>query len=218
MDLALVVVAAAIGAAFGWVFPAYQHHLYSEADFRAAPATGRRLLLLRVFATASAATCLGLAFRPDFYSFGPALLTAAFLLVLVAVSSTDFDRRRIPNKLTYPATAAALALCWAWPDRSVAEILIGTGAGLAAAVLLVGLGMVLGGGGMGLGVGDGKLMILMGAIVGWPGIIAALFYGVLGAGLVAVALLVKQGRGATFSYGPYLAAGAALAALFPSVR
>ena len=148
----------------------------------------------------------------------PALLTAAFLLVLVAVSSTDFDRRRIPNKLTYPAFLVALALCWVWPDRSIAGVFIGTGAGIGAAVLLVGIGLLAGGGAMGLGIGDGKLMILMGAMVGWPGILSALFYGILAAGLVALVLLIRKGRGATFSYGPYLAAGAALLLLFPDLR
>jgi leader peptidase (prepilin peptidase)/N-methyltransferase len=175
-------------------------------------------LLLRIFAMVAAAIGLAFAFRPGFYEMGPAVLTGAYVLVLVVVSSTDFERRRIPNKVTYPAFVVALALCWAWPDRSVSDILFGTAAGTGAAVLLVGLGVFLGGGGMGLGMGDGKLMMLMGAMVGWPGILPALFYGILGAGLVAVFLMVRKGRGATFSYGPYLAAGAALVLLLPELR
>ncbi|MBK9545368.1 MAG: prepilin peptidase [Dehalococcoidia bacterium] len=94
----------------------------------------------------AAAVSLALALRPDFYEAGPALLTAACLLVLVALSSTDFDRRRIPNTLTYPAFAVALALCWAWPDRTVGEMLLG--AGVVAAMALVGFGVLLGGGGL----------------------------------------------------------------------
>lgn len=213
-----MIAAALAGIAFGFVLPAVQHNLYSEAEYRVAPASGQTLWLLRIFAMAAAGAGLAFAFRPDFYEFGPALLTAVFILALVTVSSTDFERRRIPNKISYPAFAVALALCWAWPDRSVADILMGAGVGTAAAVLLVGLGLFLGGGGMGLGVGDGKLMMVMGAMIGWPGIVAALFYGILGAGIVALVLMVKQGRGATFSYGPYLAGGAALLLLFPALR
>lgn len=218
MDAFPMVVGALTGLVAGWVFPAYQYLLYSEAEFRAAPAAGRRLLLLRLFSMSAAGGALALAFRPDFYEFGPTLLTAAFLLVLVALSSTDFDRRRIPNKLTYPAFLVAVALCWAWPDRTVGEVFIGIGVGVAAAVLLVGVGILVGGGGMGLGIGDGKLMIVMGALVGWPGIMSALFYGILAAGLVSVVLLIRRGRGAAFSYGPYLAAGAGLLLLFPDLR
>ncbi len=218
MDAVLPIVAGAVGVGFGWLLPVRQQFLYSEAEFQAAPATGRTLWLLRIFAMATAGAGLGLAFRQDFYDLGPALLTAVFILVLVTVSSTDFERRRIPNKVTYPAFLFALALCWAWPDRTVQDILVGTGVGTLAAVLLVGLGVFFGGGGVGLGVGDGKLMILMGAMIGWPGILPALFYGVLGAGLVAVVLMVRKGRGATFSYGPYLAAGAGLVLLFADLR
>ncbi len=218
MEILAVVAAVLVGVGLGWVFPGFQHRLYTEPEYRAVPASGRPLLALRLFCVVAAGTSLGLAFRPDLYHFGPALLTSACLLVLIAVSSTDFERRRIPNSVTYPAFLAALAFCWAWPDRSVGDILVGTGVGAAAAVLLVGLGILLGGGGMGLGIGDGKLMILMGAMVGWPGILPALFYGMILGGLVAVVLLVRKGRRAAFSYGPYLAAGGALVLLFPTVR
>jgi leader peptidase (prepilin peptidase)/N-methyltransferase len=166
----------------------------------------------------SAGATLGLAFRPGLYDFGPAALTAACLLVLVAVSSTDFERRRIPNVVTYPAFVVAMALCWAWPDRSVWDIFLGAGVGLGVGIVLVGLGIVLGGSGMGLGVGDGKLMLLLGAMIGWPGIMPALLYGMILGGVVAVVLLVRKGRNAAFSYGPYLAAGGAIALLFPGVR
>ena len=218
MDALWMAGAAAVGAGFGWVFPGVQHVLYSEPQYRTQAATGRKLLGLRLFAMSAAAVSLALALRPDFYEVGPALLTAACLLVLVALSSTDFDRRRIPNTLTYPAFAVALALCWAWPDRTVGEMLLGAGAGVVAAMALVGFGVLLGGGGLGLGIGDGKLIILMGAMIGWPGVFPAVVYGILLGGLVAVVMLVRHGRGATFSYGPYLAAGAALALLFPSLR
>jgi len=218
MEFVQPAIAAMVGLAAGAAFPGFQHLLYTEPDFRARPAAGGRLLALRAFSGVALGTCWGFAFRPDFYEAGPATLLAACLAVLVAVSSTDFDRRRIPNKITYPATVGVLCFAWAWPDRSVGDILVGTGAGLAAAILLVGLGALLGGGSMGLGVGDGKLMILIGAMVGWPGIVQALFFGILLAGAVAVALLVRSGRHATFSYGPYLAAGAALVLLFPGLR
>lgn len=218
MDAVLVVVGALVGLGFGWAFPGYQHGLYSESAFREAPAPGRKLLLLRLFAMATAGVSLALAFRPNFYEIGPAAATAAYLLVLVGLSSTDFDRRRIPNRVTYPAFAAALALCWIWPDRSVTEMLMGTGAGIVAAMALVGFGVFLGGGGLGLGIGDGKLIILMGAMIGWPGVLSGLLYGILLGGVVAVVMLVRRGRGATFSYGPCLAAGAALVMLFPNLR
>jgi prepilin signal peptidase PulO-like enzyme (type II secretory pathway) len=217
MDLAAMLSAGLPGAVAGWMFPQFQHDLYTEPEFREQPATGRTLLLLRLFCAISACAGLALAFRPDHYDVGPAALSAAFLLLLVALSSTDFERRRIPNKLTYPAAVLAIVVCWAWPDRSVGDIALGGLVAVGVAALLVGLGAVVGGPGLALGIGDGKLIIVLGLILGWPGIMPALFYGIAGAGVVAVVLMVRKGRRATFSYGPYLAAGGAIVLLFPSV-
>lgn len=217
MEIAIMAAAALAGVAFGWWLPAVQHVLYTEPEFRAAPAAGRRLLPLRLFATVSAAAGAALALRPGHYDLGPALLSAGFAAILIALSSTDFDRRRIPNRLSYPAVLAALAVCWAWPDRTASDILLGGAAGAAAGILMVGAGVVLGGGELGLGVGDGKLMVLIGLVVGWPAIIPALFYGILGAGVVALVLMLRRGRRAKFSYGPYLAAGGILLLLFPNL-
>ncbi len=195
-----------MGGVLGFVLPMYQHRLYSEAAYRAEPAAGRKLRALQAFAAVSAGASLAAAARPGYYDLGPRLLTAAFLVVLVTLSSTDFDRRRIPNVVTYPAVVAALALSWAWPDRAVADIAIGTGAAVCVAVVL---------GFLRFGGGDLKLVVLMGALLGWPDLMPALLYGVLAGGLVAAALLVLRGRGSTFAYGPYLAAGAAVVMLFP---
>lgn len=196
------------GAVFGALTPRFQHRLYSEAEFRAAPASGRKLLLLQAFGALAGGTSLALAFRPGFYDALPSLLTAAFLLVLVVLSCTDFDRRRIPNVVTYPAAAAALAVCWVWPDRSVGEVAIGAAAAVAVAV---GLGFMRFGG------GDLKLVVLMGVLLGWRALMPALLYGFLFGGLVAVVLLLRGGRRSTFAYGPYLAIGAGIVMLFPSI-
>lgn len=203
-----MVVAGAFGALFGAIVPGFQHHLYSEPEFRAAPASGRRLLLLRGFAAAAGGAALALASRPDYYGPFPALLSAGFLLVLVTLSSTDFDRRRIPNVVTYPAALVAVAVCWAWPDRTIAEIAIGGGVALAVALVL---------GFLRFGGGDLKLVVLMGLLLGWRGLLPALLYGFLLGGLVAFVLLFRGGRRSTFAYGPYLAIGAAAVLLFPSV-
>lgn len=203
-----MVVAGLFGGAFGIALPYVQHHLYSEVEFRAEPVAGRKRLLLQGFDATAGAASLALAMRPDHYDAGPALLTAAFLLVLVTLSSTDFDRRRIPDKVTFPAVVVAVALFWVWPDRSLTGILIGGAAGLGVAV---GLGFLRFGG------GDLTLVVLMGLLLGWRGLFPALLYGFLLGGVVAAVLVFRKGRRGTFAYGPYLAAGAAVVLLFPSL-
>jgi prepilin signal peptidase PulO-like enzyme (type II secretory pathway) len=201
-------VAGAIGLAGGWVFPGYQHNLYSEPEFRNEPTGGTKLLLLRIFCAVAGAATFALAFRDDHYDFGSTLLSAAFLAVLIALSSTDLDRARIPNKLTYPAAVLALLFCWTWPDRSVLVIGLGFVQALSASVLLLFLRFKL---------GDVKLAILIGLILGWRLALWGYMYGVLLGGLVSVGFLLLHGPRRWFSYGPYLAAGAAVMILFPGI-
>ncbi|MCC6958653.1 MAG: prepilin peptidase [Dehalococcoidia bacterium] len=208
MDALVMAVSGLLGAGFGASLPLRQHRLYSEPEFRATPAFGRKRLALQAFDTVAGAAALALAFRPGGYGGFVAAMTAGFLLVLVTLASTDFDRRRIPNLVTYPAAAAAIALCWAWPDRTIAEIAIGAGAAVAVAAAL---------GFMRFGGGDLKLIVLMGLLLGWRGLLPALLYGFILGGIVALPLMVRYGRKRTFAYGPYLAIGAAAVLLFPSL-
>ena len=214
MEWLPAILGAVAGVAFGWAVPGFQHHLYREAAHRGAPARGRTLLGLRLFLMLSAAAALFFAFRPGHYGAGPALATGGFALGLLTLASTDFERRLLPNRLMYPALAAAAALSWAWPDRDIAEVALGAAVALGAGALLFGVGLLAGGQG-GLGMGDVKLMLLVGLLTGWPLVVPALCLGVLLGGVPAFALTLA-GRGRRyFSYGPYLAAGALVVLLFP---
>lgn len=214
-----VFMGALAGLGFGWFAAGWQHHLYRNPEHRANRAFGRKLLWMRTSLALACATAGGLAFRPDHYDAGPALLTLAFAFVLLLLASTDFERRLIPNRLSYPATVAALAVCWAWPDRSAKEVFEGAGLALAVAAVLFGLGIVasltFGVKGSALGLGDVKLMLLLGLLTGWPAIMSALLFGVVLAGVPGV-ILTLSGRGREFfSYGPYLVLGGLIPLLFP---
>ncbi len=211
MEWALCLGAAVVCAVFGWFAAGYQHLLYRQPEYRNHPATGRRLLVMRALLALGCGLAGGVAFRPDYYDFGPALLTAIFALVLLLLSSTDFERRIIPNNLSYPAIAAAAAFCWSWPDRDVSDIAFGAAFAVAVAVVLFGFGEVvgrlLGVTATPFGMGDVKLIVLIGLLLGWPVVMTALFIGVIIAGAPALALIaIGRGRG-VFAYGPYLALG-----------
>lgn len=218
MDAVLSLAAAAAGAAAGAVVPLHQHRLYRAPEHRSNPASGLKLRVLQAFCLLATGAAWGLAFRPGHYDALPAALTAAFSLVLVVLSSTDFDRRIIPNRLSYPAIAAAAALCWAWPDRDVSDIALGAAVALGIAASMVALGTVvaalLGVKDIAFGMGDAKLIVLIGLLTGWPGVLTALFYGVLLAGGAAFVFLLRRGWRTVFSYGPYLAAGGIIVMLW----
>jgi leader peptidase (prepilin peptidase) / N-methyltransferase len=216
MELALCAAGSGLGLAFGSVAAGFQHLLYRNAEHRENPASGRKLLVMRVLLGLACAAVIALALRPNHYDAGPALLTAAFGVVLLVIASTDFERRIIPNRLSYPAIVAAILFCWAWPDRSVADVAIGGGVALGIGALLFVVGLFVGGGAGGaLGLGDVKLALLIGLIVGWPLVTTALIFGVVIAGVPALVLMLAgKGKG-YFSYGPYLVAGALIVMLWP---
>ncbi len=213
-------VAALIGAAIAAVAVGEQWRLYREEQFRNERASGQRLLIMRVLAAAAAAITLGLAWREDHHETGAALATSLFLLVLVVLASTDFERKRLPNLLTYPAILLAAALCWAWPERSVLDVAFGAVAAVLIGIAVFLFGALVGGasgarGVIPFGIGDVKLMFLMGLLCGWPALVSALFIGAVIAGIPSIAMIVRGQKRTAIAYGPYLAIGCMVVLLFP---
>lgn len=211
MDFLLAVIAALVGALAGWVAGSNQHRLYRQPEFRANPATGRVRLRIQAGCALATAIIAALAFRPGHYDFVPALFTAMFGFVLVVLSSADFERRLLPNRLMHPALFAAVVVCLAWPDRTATDIAIGAvvaaGVGVGLVVLGAVTGAMLGVRATAFGIGDAKLILLVGLLAGWPAIVNALFIGILSAGVPSF-IMIARGRGrSVFSYGPYLAFG-----------
>ncbi|MGW8565495.1 prepilin peptidase [Isoptericola sp. NPDC055881] len=143
----------------------------------------------------------------------PALVVAA--AAGAALGVVDARTHRLPNALTYPATAATAALL----------LLAAAATGAWDAALRAVLGAVVLGGAYlvlhlvnpaGLGRGDVKLAVLLGLVTawaGWPVLWAGLVLPFLLGGAVALVLLVtrRAGRGTAMAFGPYMLVGAALA-------
>ncbi len=143
-----------------------------------------------------------------------AAMLAPFLGVLVALAVIDARTKRLPNRLVYPSLAVAA------PYLLVAR-LAGAGVDLLDALI----GMLAYGGGLfvvalvapkGMGMGDVKLAALMGLVLGSLGleyVAVAAGLGILLGGVGAVvALVAGAGRKQAMPFGPFLAAGAILAA------
>lgn len=109
------------------------------------------------------------------------------LALLIPACATDLWRHRIPNLITYPGLLAGLL--WGFFSAGLAGLgnhLLGA---LAAGFPL--LLMFLGGS---LGGGDVKLMAAVGAIMGFPAALNALFASIMVGGLCAALILIWQGR------------------------
>ncbi len=130
--------------------------------------------------------------------------------ILVPVSLIDLDRRIIPNKITLPGAAVAVAIGLITKPSGVPEQLI-AGAAAGGFLLLFALAYP-----QGMGMGDVKLMAMMGLYLGRP-VAVALLAGVLAATVVGGAIMarvgVAKGRKTAVPFGPFLALGGIIAVL-----
>jgi len=137
------------------------------------------------------------------------LVEVFFIGVLVVLSVIDIRTRRLPNRILLPAAAVVFAAQLALePERALEWSLAALG---AFAALYVVAAINPGG----LGMGDVKLVLLLGAALGWE-VLAALVVGFLLAAVAGAAMIMRGGWGArksTLPLGPFLAAGG-IAALF----
>jgi leader peptidase (prepilin peptidase) / N-methyltransferase len=124
---------------------------------------------------------------------------AAFVLVMVVVTFIDLDHQLILDRVTYPSIvvffAAGLLLGNSWRDGLIGAA-VGYGAVWGIAEVYYRLT-----GREGMGLGDGKLLAVVGALLGWRGVVVALFGGSLVGSVLGIGglLLARSRREATAS-------------------
>lgn len=134
-----------------------------------------------------------------------ALRYGVLAFALLVIFFTDLEHQIIPNAITYPGILAGIALSAA-SGEAVPAIVAAAAAGL---VFLL-LGIVSRGG---MGGGDTKLAAMIGAFLGSPDVIVALFLAIAiggGGGLLLLALRLRS-RKDQIPFGPAMAAGAMIA-------
>ncbi|RMF16280.1 MAG: prepilin peptidase [Candidatus Dadabacteria bacterium] len=137
-----------------------------------------------------------------------------FATVLVALSFIDLDWYILPDVLTLQL--AAVGILWRiiggeqdWARLAV-DVLLGPGLLMTVRVVYSRLR-----GREGLGLGDVKLMAGVGAFTGVEGVVASLVLGSMAGTVVGIGLMLfRRGSMSTaLPFGPFLAAGALVAAL-----
>lgn len=140
------------------------------------------------------------------YRFGPtpdAVVAAALLAVLVALTAIDLERQILPDVITLPGILAGTLANLATGRVPWLESLlgIGVGGGIFAVIILASGG--------GMGGGDMKLGAMLGAFLGWKVVLLSIFLGVAGGAAVALALMASGARSRKdpIPFGPFLALG-----------
>ena len=137
-----------------------------------------------------------------------ALIYYLFFAALLIVTFIDLDHRIIPNVITLPGIPICFAASFALPTITYREAL---------------LGILIGGGSLflvawiyslitkkeGMGGGDIKLLAMMGAIVGWQGVLFTIFLASLVGTLAGLAAMLQSRKGMKLAvpFGPFLSIG-----------
>jgi leader peptidase (prepilin peptidase)/N-methyltransferase len=171
-------------------------------------------------------------FLSCFLRFGISLeapVAALFTALLLALAMIDYDHMILPDVLTYPGIALGILLqplvpwarLWDGPWGAVAGAALGALAG-SGVLLAVWVAWYLWRHEEGMGLGDVKMLALIGAFLGWRGVLVSLFAAALVGSVVGLTLMGFRGLDfkAKLPFGVFLALGG-LIALFagePLVR
>jgi len=121
-------------------------------------------------------------------------IDATFVLVMVVISFIDLDHKLIFNRVTIPSMIVFWAASLLLPERHWWDGLVGAAIGYGLPWLIgwiyLHLRKV-----EGLGLGDGMMLGVVGALLGWRGVIASLFGGATVGSVIGIALLARaRGR------------------------
>jgi leader peptidase (prepilin peptidase)/N-methyltransferase len=137
--------------------------------------------------------------------------TALFAYIMLALALIDVDHRILPNVITIPGAVVGFLLSFLDPRVAWYDSLVGAvaGAGLLYVVAFVYLKTR---GREGMGMGDVKMMLLVGAFLGWQGALMTIFIGSFLGSLVGASFIVFSRKGWEYAlpFGTFLAAAAVL--------
>jgi leader peptidase (prepilin peptidase) / N-methyltransferase len=132
-----------------------------------------------------------------------------FVCVLLAIFCIDLDTMLIPDILSLPGIAIGLAASFVTPRLSPLESVLGIvlGGGLFYFIAVAYRRLR---GQEGLGGGDVKLLAMIGAFIGWPGVVFTILTASVSGTLVGVIVMLRKREGLTtmLPFGPFLALGA----------
>jgi len=162
----------------------------------------------------------GLLFVGCFHHFGTgvaALVAALFGSLLVVLAAIDVEHYLLPDRITLPGTVAGLALQPWIPGVTLRQAVIGAALGGGVLLAVIAAWYLLRGE-EGMGLGDAKMLMMIGAFLGWKAMLVALFFAFFAGAALGLALMGRErGLKTRLPFGAFLAA-AGLASLFIGQR
>ncbi|MBW2176266.1 MAG: prepilin peptidase [Deltaproteobacteria bacterium] len=139
----------------------------------------------------------------------------AFIAALLVITFIDIDHRIIPDIISLSGIPLGLAASFFIPSLRPVDSIIGllAGGGILYAVAW-GYGLITGKEGM--GGGDIKLLAMIGAFIGWKGVLLTIFMASAIGTLAGVLVMLKTKKNMKLAipFGPFLAIGAIIYIFF----
>jgi leader peptidase (prepilin peptidase)/N-methyltransferase len=132
----------------------------------------------------------------------------AFVWVMVVITFIDIDHKLILNKVTIPSIIAFYAVSLVFRPwwEGLVGIAVGYGVPWTIGMLYMAIRKR-----EGLGLGDNMLLALVGALLGWKGVVVSLFGGSVIGSIIGILVLVRAKQNVLQSelpFGPFLAMAA----------
>jgi leader peptidase (prepilin peptidase) / N-methyltransferase len=151
-------------------------------------------------------------------SFGPTLhglVVFVFMATLMVITFIDLDHRIIPDTISLPGIPIFFLAAFAVPtvtwQASALGIALGGGSLFVVAWIYQRIT-----GRQGMGGGDIKLLAMIGAMVGWQGVLFTLFAASAIGTVVGILAMIRSGKNMKLAipFGPFLAMGAIIHVFF----
>ena len=137
------------------------------------------------------------------------LIYYTFIAVLLVITFIDIDHQIIPDVISLPGIPVFFAASFALPNISFVESILGILIGGGSLWLVAQLYYLLTRK-EGMGGGDIKLLAMMGALIGWKGVLFTIFTASAVGTLAGMLVMIKTGKSMKLKipFGPFLAVGA----------
>jgi leader peptidase (prepilin peptidase)/N-methyltransferase len=138
-----------------------------------------------------------------------------FVTALMVITFIDIDYKIIPNEISLPGIIIGLGLSFIIPTLTFFESLVGIIIGGGSLWLVATLYMLVTRR-EGMGFGDVKLLGMIGAFIGWKGVIVTIFAASATGTIIGIAAMLKSRKDMKMAipFGPFLSIGAIIYIFF----
>jgi leader peptidase (prepilin peptidase) / N-methyltransferase len=153
-----------------------------------------------------------------FLKFGTGMETPVYFLfiaTLLVITFIDIDHRIIPDVISLPGIVLFFIASLAIPAISIRDSVIGILAGGGILFVIAELYFRITGK-EGMGGGDVKLLAMIGALIGWQGVLFTIFASSLIGTIIGIMFMLLQGKNLKLAipFGPFLSIGAVVYVFF----